>query len=225
MSLSNVLDWLQSLPEPGLLAGTGMFSLGEAIIGLGFFLPGEAALLIASATVGSMPEFLVLWTVVTVSALVGNMIGFELGRRTGPALRETKLIKKHGAERWDKAADLLRKHGSRAVFFGRVTPIVRSFMPAVAGAAGMSYRTFLPPVAAGAACSTALPILVSIGVVAGAKSAGNVTLIVVAGVLLALAVTFIIRKRRKTAKAKTTAVDKFPRNPDQDPNPELEPAI
>ena len=214
MALSNVLDWLQSLPEPALLAGTGVLAVGEAIIGLGFLIPGEAGLLIASATVGSVPEFFALWAVVTVGALIGNVIGFELGRRGGPALRETKLIRKHGAEGWDRAAGLLRKHGSWAVFVGRLIPFVRSFVPAVAGAAHMSYRTFLPPVMAGAACATALPILFGIGVAAGVKSANGVILLVIVGLLLALVVLLVIRKRRK--KTKATTVDTSRRDPDQD---------
>lgn len=200
MALSNVLDWLQSLPEPALLAGTGVLALGEAIIGLGFLIPGEAGLLIASATVGSVPEFFALWAVVTVGALIGNVIGFELGRRVGPALRETRLIRKHGGDGWDRAAALLRKHGRWAVFVGRLIPFVRSFVPAVAGAAHMSYRTFLPPVAAGAACSTALPILFGIGVAAGVKSASGVLLLVIVGLVVALVV---IRRRRKKTRATT----------------------
>lgn len=156
---SGVLDWLQSSPQPVVLAGAGLIALGEAVVGVGLLLPGEAAMLIASSTVDSVTEFLLLWTVATVFSIAGNVIGFELGHRLGPSLRETKLIKKRGAEGWDKASELLRKHGARAVFVGRLIPLVRGFVPAVAGAAGMSYRTFLPPVAAGATISTVLPIL------------------------------------------------------------------
>lgn len=198
MALSNVLDWLQSLPEPALLAGTGALALGEAIIGLGFLIPGEAGLLIASVTVGSVPEFFALWAVVTVGALLGNVIGFELGRRGGSALRGTRLIKRYGADGWDRAAGLVRKHGGWAVFVGRLIPFVRSFVPAVAGAAHMSYRTFLPPVMAGAACATALPILFGIGVAAGVKSVSGVVLVVV-GLLVALVMILVVRKRRTKA--------------------------
>ncbi|MEU6716751.1 hypothetical protein ABZ897_35245 [Nonomuraea sp. NPDC046802] len=59
MALFNVLDWWQSLPQAALIAGTGVISLGESIIGIGFFIPGQAALLIASATVDSVPEFFI----------------------------------------------------------------------------------------------------------------------------------------------------------------------
>ncbi|MFI5798702.1 DedA family protein [Streptomyces sp. NPDC051677] len=214
---SDVLDWLQSSPQPVVLAGAALIALGEAIVGVGLFLPGEAAMLIASSTVDSVPEFLLLWTVATVFSIAGNVIGFELGRRLGPALRETKLIKKRGAEGWDKASALLLKHGTRAVFVGRLIPLVRGFVPAVAGAARMSYRTFLPPVAAGATISTVLPILFALGVLSSLKSSGGVIFVV--GLLGALAVTIVVRKRRRKA-----APDAGRRSPDADPDPDLESA-
>ncbi|MBP2329367.1 LPXTG-motif cell wall-anchored protein [Kibdelosporangium banguiense] len=215
--VSNVLDWLQALPQPALVAGNGLVAFGEAIIGVGFFLPGEAAQLLAAASVNSVPEFLILWAVATVCSVAGNTVGFVIGRRVGPALRETKLIRKHGGEGWDKATSLLRKHGTWAVFIGRLIPLVRSFVPAVAGGAGMSYRMFLPAVAAGAAASTAVTLLVGVAIAAGLKSANDVLLIVILGLLLALVATFVIRKRRKQAKAKNAAAG-------QDPDPELEAA-
>ncbi|MEV6590781.1 DedA family protein [Streptomyces acidicola] len=193
--MANVLEWFESLAGPALYAGAGVIALGEAIVGVGFFLPGEAVLIIGSATVSSVPEFLMLWAVVTVCALAGNVIGFELGRRLGPALRETKLVRRHGAEGWDKAAALLLKHGRWAVFVGRLIPLVRSFVPSVAGAAHMSYRDFLPPVAVGAACSTALPLLVGVGVAAALKNSSNLVLVIV-GLLLAVVAVVVIRKRR-----------------------------
>ena len=196
---SGVLDWIQGLPDPALLSATGMLVMAEGIVGLGLVVPGEAALLIASAGVNSPADFLRLWATATVCSVVGNLIGFEVGRRAGPALRDTKLIRNRGAERWDRAADLLRRRGTWAVFFGRLMPFVRSFVPAVAGAAGMSHFTFLPAVAAGAACATALPILFSMGFVAGVKDTGDVVTIVLATLLVAVIVVQVIRALRKKA--------------------------
>ncbi|MFI9846903.1 DedA family protein [Nonomuraea sp. NPDC051941] len=221
MAFFNVLEWLQSLSEPAMLAGAGAIALGEAIIGVGFLLPGEAALLIAAATITSVPEFLLMWAVVTVGALVGNVIGFELGRRVGPPLRNTKLIRRYGGDGWDRASALLRRHGRQAVFTGRLIPLVRSFVPAVAGAAHMPYRTFLPPVAAGAACSTAMPLLVGIAVAAGLKNADNLMLIILGGLLLVVAVVIVIRKLRKDARAKTSAMTTASSGP-EDLGPDLE---
>jgi len=212
MALSDVLDWLQSLPQPGMLAGTGVLVAGEGIVGLGFVLPGEAALLLASATVNSVPDFLALWAVATICSILGNVIGFELGRRLGPALRETKLVRKHGAERWDRATSMVRERGAWAVFVGRLVPFVRSFVPAVAGGANMPFHRFLPAVAAGAAGATALPILFAIGVVAGVKSANDVVLIGIACLLAALVVAVVVRKHRKKRSLLLCSLATMPRH-------------
>ncbi|WP_086663660.1 DedA family protein [Lentzea kentuckyensis] len=198
----NIVDWLQSLPAPGLVAGAGVIALAESTVGVGFFMPGQAAMMIASASVGSVPGFLALWAVVTVGALVGNVIGFELGRRVGPAVRETKLIRKYAAGAWDKAVALLERHGRRAVFIGRLTPtgLVNSVVPVVAGAARMSYGTFLPPLVAGAVCSTGLILLVGAGIAASLKNVSDIVLIV-GGSVLVLVATIVIIKRRKEKSA------------------------
>jgi membrane-associated protein len=223
MALSNVLDWLQSLPEPAMIVGVGVIALGEAIIGVGFLLPGEAALLLVAATVDSMPEFLLMWAVVTAGALVGNVIGFELGRRVGAPLRNTRLIHKYGGNGWDRASALIRERGRSAVFVSRLIPLVRSFVPAVAGTAHMTYREFLPPVALGAACSTVLPLLVGIGVAAGLKNANGLMLIILGGLLLVVVAVIVIRKLRQSARAKQSTTDTMPSGPDQDTDPCLEP--
>jgi len=203
MALSNVLDWLQTLPAPALLAGTGVLVMGEGIVGLGFVIPGEAALLIASAAVSSMGDFLVLWAVALAFSVAGNVVGFELGRRAGPALRDTRLVRKGGTERWDKATGLLLKHGSRAVFVGRMLPFVRNVVPAVAGAAGVPYRMFLVPVLAGAAVATAAPILFSVAVAQGVRSTDGAVVAAVGAVLAALVTVLVRRRRRRAAAAKT----------------------
>ncbi|MEV4009043.1 DedA family protein [Nonomuraea angiospora] len=194
----------------------GLIALGESIIGLGFFLPGQAAMLLASATLDSVPEFLILWAALTVGAITGNVITFELGRRVGPALRESKLIKKHGAAGWDKATALLLKHDRWALFVGRIIPfgLLQTVLPAVAGTTRMPYLRFLPPIAVGAACATALPLLAGIGVATGLKSATNLMLIILVGLLLVVVAVIAIRKLRANARANncTTAG-----SPDADP--------
>ena len=64
-------------------------------------------------------RFLALWTVVTLCATAGDALGYVIGRRFGPRLRETKLIRKYGLEAWDKATSVLERRGAWAVFFAR----------------------------------------------------------------------------------------------------------
>jgi membrane protein DedA with SNARE-associated domain len=204
--VTDVLEWLQALPQPALVGATGALVFAECTIGLGFIAPGEGGLLVAATTVDSVSRFLVLWAVVTVCAGLGDSIGYAIGRRFGPALRETKIIQKYGTEGWDKATDILRRRGAWAVFFARFLPVVRTLTPAAAGTSGLPYRKFLPAVVAGAACWSALHIALGAAMGEAAKRIeGIITrggLFVVVGLAL---VIVVIRKRRKKAKARAAA--------------------
>ncbi|MFC4858399.1 DedA family protein [Actinophytocola glycyrrhizae] len=219
--VTDVLEWLQALPQPALVGATGALVFAECTIGLGFIAPGEGGLLIAATTVDSVSRFLVLWMVVTVAAGIGDSIGYAIGRRFGPALRETKLVQKYGADGWDKATDILRRRGAWAVFFARFLPVVRTLTPAAAGTSGLPYRKFLPAVVAGAICWSALHIAIGAALGEAAKRIEGILStggMVIVGVLaVALAVTVMVRKRRKKARPEVTVTK-------GDADPELEPA-
>jgi membrane-associated protein len=214
--VSDVLEWLAALPQPALVGATGGLILLECTIGLGFIAPGEAGLLVASTTVSAGPEgfswtrFLVLWAVVTVAAGCGDSIGYAIGRRFGPSLRETKLIQKYGAEGWDKTTGILRKRGAWAVFFGRWLPVVRTLMPAAAGTAQLPYRKFLPAALLGAASWSLAHISIGASLGAAAKELekhlNTAGLVIVAVLVVAGLAVFMLRKRKK-AKAKALAAE------------------
>lgn len=221
--VTDVVDWLGSLPQPALVGATGALVFAECTIGLGFLAPGEIGLLTAATTVDTVQRFLVLWAVVTVAAGIGDSIGYAIGKRWGPALRETKLIRKYGTEGWDKATGILRKRGAWAVFFARFLPVVRTLTPAAAGTSGLPYRKFLPAVVAGAACWSAMHIAIGAALGEAAEriekyiSTGGA--IVVGAVIVGAVIMILVRKRKK---AKQKAAQQ--QQPDSDADPELEPA-
>ncbi|MGQ0842027.1 DedA family protein [Actinokineospora sp.] len=227
--LTDVLEWLQALPQPALVAATGGLVLAECTVGLGFIAPGEGGLLIAATTVTNVPRFLVLWAVVTVCAGIGDSIGFTIGRRFGPRLRETKLIQKYGVDGWDKATDILRRRGAWAVFFARFMPVVRTLTPAAAGTSGLPYRKFLPAVLAGAACWSALHISIGAALGEAAKrieSALNVGAVGLLGAVIVVGLIVYFVKKRKKAKAAAplSAILTVPTPAKVDEDPDLEPA-
>ncbi len=124
----------------------GLFGIVFAETGLflGFFLPGDSLLFVAGFLAGqhffSLP---VLIFGLFITATVGNMVGYEFGRRIGPRLfsREDSLIfkKRHAL----RAQNFYEKHGPKTILLARFMPIVRTFAPIVAGVANMRYRTFL----------------------------------------------------------------------------------
>ncbi|GGN09200.1 membrane protein [Lentzea pudingi] len=200
--LTDALEGLAGLPQPAVLAVTGALTLAECTLGVGFLAPGESALLLASTTVTTVPRFLTMWLVVTVCAIAGDSIGYYLGRRYGDRLRESRIVRKVGQQHWDKAGDLLRRRGAWAVFAARFMPVVRTLVPASAGASKLEYRRFLPASVAGAVCWSALHI--GIGATAGAsakyiESVFNGAMWGVLGVAAVIGVIVVLRRRKQAA--------------------------
>jgi membrane protein DedA with SNARE-associated domain len=203
--VTDILNWLQNLPQPALVGATGLLVFLECTIGLGLLVPGESGLLVAATTANTVPRFLILWGVVTVCATTGDSIGYLIGRRWGPRLRETKLIQKHGVEAWDGATGILQRRGAWAVFFARFLPVIRTLTPAAAGTSGLPYRRFLPAAFAGALCWSALHISIGAALGEAAKkieSAMSTGGFVVLAVLAALGIFFFLRWRKKHAAAR-----------------------
>jgi len=76
-------------------------------------------------------------------AVVGDSLGYLAGRRFGGPLRRSRLGRRIGEERWQRAEEHVRRRGGRAVFAGRFVGILRALVPAIAGTTRMPYRTFV----------------------------------------------------------------------------------
>jgi len=118
---------------------------------VGFFLPGDSLLVTAGvfAATGQLhlSELLLL---VPLCAILGDQIGYWIGRKAGQALyqREDSFIfrKRH----LQRAHDFYEKYGGKTVILARFIPVVRTFCPPVSGAAEMPYgRYFSYDVAGG----------------------------------------------------------------------------
>lgn len=148
--IDDLLTWLADLPQPALVAVTGLLVLAECTVGVGIVVPGESALLVSSTTATTAARFVTLWWVVAVCAAAGDCVGYAVGRRYGPRIRDSGVVRRHGAGQWDRAATLLRRRGATAVLVARFLPVMRTMTPTAAGAAGLPLRVFLPAVVIGA---------------------------------------------------------------------------
>ncbi len=116
----------------------------EAAAFLGLAIPGETAMLFGGVLAfngrASLP---LMMACATAAAIVGDSLGYELGRRLGDPLRHGALGRRVGEQRWLRAEEYVQRRGGRAVFVGRFVGVLRALVPFVAGATRMPYRRFL----------------------------------------------------------------------------------
>lgn len=129
----------------------GLFAVIFAETGLVVtpFLPGDSLLFAAGAlaATGALDTTTVL-VLIAAGAIIGNSVNYAIGRAIGPRVftmsdsggwMGTLLNKKH----LDRAHEFFEQHGAMAVISSRFAPIIRTFVPFVAGAAAMSAPKFL----------------------------------------------------------------------------------
>jgi len=123
---------------------------------IGFFLPGDSLLFVAGIYSKSLVDSLIpggtgndfldvfiLIILVSICGIVGNMLGYWFGRKSGPFLftrKDTLLFKRKHLLR---AKEFYDKHGGQAIVFARFLPIVRTFAPIIAGIVQMEWKKFM----------------------------------------------------------------------------------
>lgn len=107
------------------------------------FLPGDSLLFVAGlyASKGDL-NIVVLNVLLSTMAILGDATSYSIGRRVGPRIfsREGSRLFKPAHVRAAQA--FYDKHGGKAIVIARFVPLVRTFVPVVAGVAGMPYRRF-----------------------------------------------------------------------------------
>ncbi len=109
-------------------------------------LPGDSLLFAAGAlcsTEGSQINVHVLALLLFIAAVIGDTLNYWIGSKFGPAVfkREDSIFlrKKH----LERAHEFFEKYGGRAIILARFVPIVRTFVPFVAGVGQMTYSRFI----------------------------------------------------------------------------------
>lgn len=144
-----LITWIKAVGYPGISAIIFL----ESGVPFGFFLPG-ASLLFTAGLLSSKGFFnpWLLIVMVTLAAILGDNAGYWFGRKVGVRffLKPNSKWFKH--EHLERTKIFYDSYGTRAVFFGRFIPVVRTFAPIVAGVVAMPYRTFLAFNVLGALC-------------------------------------------------------------------------
>jgi membrane-associated protein len=147
-NLSNPDAFKAALNQPGVfwaaLVAVTIVVFTETGLLVGFLLPGDSLLVVLG--VAAQLSGWNLWPFILclcAAAILGDTVGYWIGKKAGPAIFNRPSSRFFKQEYLQKARAFYEKHGGKTIVFARFVPIVRTFVPVVAGAAKMEYRTFL----------------------------------------------------------------------------------
>lgn len=205
--MSALLEWLQGLDPLVVYLVVGGFVFVEDALFVGFVVPGETAAILGGVIASqARVELWAMIAVVVMAALLGDTVGYGVGRGVGPRILRLPWL---SGSRVGGAQDLLRRRGGPAVFFGRFVAVVRTVMPPLAGIGGMPYRRFLAFNAAAGLLFGAGNVL--IGYIAGnsyerVESALGSGIWVLAAVVAAVAFGWWLRHRFRSGSTASGSV-------------------
>src|SRR5690625_410598 len=142
MFIASLLTALTGHPAR-TVALMGGAALAESALGLGTFVPGETLVAIGAGSLSGGRVLWAAWLVVAFGAFAGDHVGYLIGRRAGPAIAGSRLVRRLGAKHWRRATDLVHRFGAPALVIGRLVPGVRTLVGVTAGALGMRYRHYV----------------------------------------------------------------------------------
>jgi len=154
--LQNFIDWIIDYGGLYILllvvfAETGLF--------IGFFFPGDSLLFAAGVFLDKIsnkfigvaqdapthfgwPHMTIIFMIM-IASIVGNMVGYWFGRKTGPLLYERKETLLFRKKHLVRAKAFYDKYGKGTIFLAKFLPIIRTFAPIVAGMVKMSRPVFM----------------------------------------------------------------------------------
>ena len=199
--MTGLVDRLLAVHGPLVYVLIGLIVFAEDALFVGFVIPGEtAAVLCCFVASRGHVSYVTIAITVVLAAIVGDTVGYEVGRFAGPRILASRPLAKR-RERLAKAEDFLRRRGGAAVFLGRFVAFFRAVMPALAGTARMSYLRFLAFNAAGGLLwgvgFTLVGYLAGNSYKAVEKSVGRIAALVVLALVLAGLVVWRVHAHRR----------------------------
>lgn len=145
--MNEALDWIlalvQSVDPVWRNVAAAIAIMLETSLFIGLIMPGDTVVLVASTGVVDLPDFFWLIGAVLLGSVIGETIGFFIGRLFGDRIRASRLGQRFGESNWQRADVFVEKRGGPAVAISRFLPVLHSLVPVVAGATKMRYRTFI----------------------------------------------------------------------------------
>ena len=212
--MNDILDWaintVQSVDPVWRNLIAGLAIMFETSLFVGLVIPGDTVVLVASAGVSNLIDFGFLLGAVLLGSLVGESLGFLLGRLFGEKIRYSKLGQRLGESNWKLADNFVETRGGLAVAISRFLPVLHSLVPVTAGMTKMPYRVFIRWTVV--ACAVWASAYVGVGYIArGAYDQLSKNLkfggFIFAGVAIAVIVIVHFAKKRLERKAEALAAE------------------
>jgi membrane-associated protein len=207
--VTHLVDHLIGLHGLAIYAVVGALVLAETAIFVGFVIPGETAAIIGGVVASQRnASVAAVCAIVVVAAIIGDTIGYGIGRRYGDRVLHTRVFRRRQMQ-VERAEAFLRRRGGPAVFFGRFIAFLRAVMPFLAGSSRLRYRKFLAYNAAGAVMwgvgSVLLGYLAGSSYKAVERAVGPIAAATVAVIVIIGVIIWQIRRRRADAQLNATA--------------------
>src|SRR5690349_17003364 len=140
--------YVEALKAPGVMwtafAAVNLIVFTETGLLIGFLLPGDSLLVVTGVVARSADwPMLPLTLGLIAAAVAGDTVGYWIGAKAGPAIFNRPSSRFFKREHLLAAKAYYERHGGKTIIIARFIPIIRTFVPVVAGAARMEYRTFL----------------------------------------------------------------------------------
>ena len=122
--MTGIVDQLLSAPAWLVYAAVGLLVFLEDAVFIGFIIPGETAAVIGGVAASrSHVDVGIMIAVVVVCAILGDSVGYEVGRHFGTRVLQSRHLTRH-QDRLTAAQDTLSRKGGSAVFLGRFLTLV-----------------------------------------------------------------------------------------------------
>lgn len=175
------------------------------------FLPGDSIIFAtgALAAIGSL-NFVPLFLVFYAAAVIGDTVNYEIGKKIGKGLEDKENVKFINKEYLAKAHKFYQKHGSLTIVIGRFIPIIRTFVPFVAGIGEMKYLNFITYNLIGGFLWVALFLSGGyfFGNIAFVKNHFSVVVIAIILISLVPAVIAFLSEKKKSGDKETDILDR-----------------
>jgi membrane-associated protein len=132
-----ILNWLDSNGQFAIILIPAL-AFAEACLGIGLLISGVFLLLVATTVYANqLAGIEVIIALACVGAILGDHVGFHIGRWLGPGFHHTRAAERY-RDHLQKGEAVIRRYGAAAIFVGRFVPAIRSLIPAMLGLSGFN---------------------------------------------------------------------------------------